>query len=585
MPTRRDTKISSAGTQSRSRNESRFSHHERSHGSHGSHSSCGSYGGSQDISGRDPYLRTSLADSALPEGWEAVQSGVVNRVYYFCKMTQLIVWHRSQCFQQPPQLTPPPSLPAGWTAIWCTQENGYYFYNPHTEETSWELPAEDEENPPPPTGPPPPPPEGKRDSRPAFIQDVLRPKYGDGKLLREPGLVESLFVYMVNNASQRHIIFYEFFLNCFKNEIMLQQLLKNGWWKRCLLVMISENDANHGAMDYKSMSHNEVLDYVLLTLTELFAYFFNHFDERKNHVLQLGSTDLALPLGLSGKVTMHSFLMDVVNEFTQHRMQALIFKVLQGFNGRVCDWQVRPPWVTDVTCVEWLNLFSGLEAQEELLFFHQKEFVLPNEGVSDFAGLGVLESAIVLLERVKAQSLDELYEVDPAAAKLQKAYSARVNQECEFYVRMRDFFRYIGDMDSCMDKGVFRTHSPPHCSQAEVCQLLAGRKKPNYGSSSSVQKKLSAYISRYVEHYKKVFAGEAQLPPRPDFKPLRAVPSITQMNSGSKIGLSSFLRHSKNASRQSLELNSNNNSSSNSNNNINSGESPMHKKSLFARRK
>lgn len=499
----------------------------------------------------DPYQRKRLSDPTLPDGWVAIQAGLTERVYYFHQSTQLVTWTRPETSEPPAHPEPDPNLeglPPGWTAIWSANLGSYYYYNPTTEESTWEMPNEEDENPPPPEGPPPPleePPPSTLAVELNFINDVLRPKYGDGKLLTEPGLVESLFVYMVNNASQRHVIFCEFFLSCFRNETMLQQLLKNGWWKRCLLVLISEaNDTNNEALDYISMSHNEVLDYVLLTLSELFAYFFRHFDEPHNVVPQLGSKE-PLPLGLTGKVTMCSFLMDAANEFGRHRMHGITLKILLALNNRLCDWTIKPRWVTDFSCFEWYNLFSSLEAQEEMLFFHQKDFVLPIEG--EFAGLGLLESIVTLLERVKASSLESVPEVDPAIIKLQKIWAVRGAQEYDFFSRVRDFFRYIGDMDACMDKVgaktagiIFRAQAPPHCSQAEFSQLLLGRKRLNYGNSSSVQKKVHAYVNRSIEHYKKVFVGEAQLAPRPEMRAFRPVPLIN--STGSKIGIANFLK-------------------------------------------
>jgi len=74
------------------------------------------------------------------------------------------------------------------------------------------------------------------------------------------------------------------------------------------------------------------------------------------------------------------------------------------------------------------------------------------------------------------------------------------------------FFRFYGEID-CMEthKTGFQLKSkaPPRCSISELVQLFGSRRRP-YGGK--VQKKVSSYLHRVSEYYRKVFSGEISLP-------------------------------------------------------------------------
>lgn len=44
----------------------------------------------------------------------------------------------------PPCLPPPPRIERPWTAVWCKEQNEYYFWNTLTDETRWELPQDEQ---------------------------------------------------------------------------------------------------------------------------------------------------------------------------------------------------------------------------------------------------------------------------------------------------------------------------------------------------------------------------------------------------------------------------------------------------------
>jgi len=99
----------------------------------------------------------------LPEGWKAKKDEKYNKVYYYNKKLNKTQWERPQMpgkeitaseqrgsasanEPQPRAETkrtpPPPPLPPGWSAAVDPTSKKEYYFNPHTQKTSWERPCD-----------------------------------------------------------------------------------------------------------------------------------------------------------------------------------------------------------------------------------------------------------------------------------------------------------------------------------------------------------------------------------------------------------------------------------------------------------
>jgi len=250
-----------------------------------------------------------------------------------------------------------------------------------------------------------------------FVEEVMRPKYGQGQLLKDPELLKSFFVYIINIPENlRHVVFHEFFLAIFWREEILEQLLQFGSWKQWLLILIAE----------AAMTQHEGFEYVLMTLVEMFYYFFRKFSAPHNGIRQVHENKhLILDFPSQTNRTMADFLRDALTEIDRQSDRLVSFRVLSGMNLRICFWDRKPKWVRpDFTAVEWANLMASLETQEEYLFFAgpKGEFTMPRGG-TEFLGLPVLESIVVLLEKLRVYHLAECEEQGNDLKELQKYYS------------------------------------------------------------------------------------------------------------------------------------------------------------------
>lgn len=476
--------------------------------------------------------REQVEDDGLPLGWIAIHDKSTDSLYYFHSTTQEVTWSRPELQRAVVEA----DLPYGWIAIKDSSSQAVYYFNQYTQEVTWEKPELGDFLPTPGVV------EATINERPrirpaallaaksalvetksrdssylqglseadmTFLNEVLRPKYGDGQLLKDPALVDSLFAHMVSRESLRRVMFCEFFLSCFRQELILQAMLRKASWKVWLLTLIS-GSSTFGA-------ETVMLDYVLMTLIEMFAYFFHRFSENENTIL---GTDVSLGIGVpSGKhVTMYDFIMDAALVIARETSKDVCLRVFSGTFSKIGSWgPLKPPWaVPDFLMPQWQNLFSSLEAVEECVFLMipSKEFHMPEGPL--FPGMGVVEAVISLLEKLKIKELDQVVETDPAILKLQRAYSSKGIQELDFFRGVRDFFQFYSNL-GCMEKHKFgfetKAKPPARCSQAEFVHLLLSRKRVTYGTKSQLQKKVAAYVAKVGEIYSKVFAGQLQAAP------------------------------------------------------------------------
>jgi len=300
-------------------------------------------------------------------------------------------------------------------------------------------------------------------------------------------------------------------------------LLNFGSWKQWLLILIAE----------ATVSHHEILEYVLMTLIEMCFYFFRKFSPQHNGIRQVHENKHLLLdfVGSGNSRCMADFLQDALTEIDKQSDNIVSFKTLSGLNMRICSWDRKPSWVRpDFTAVEWPNLIASVEAQEEYLFFPppKREFCMPPGGV-EFLGLPVLESIVVLFEKIKVQQLTECEERAPELVQLQKYYSTKTAQEYEFFKALRDFFRFYSEID-CMElqKTGFHLKAkvPPRCTANEIVQLFLNRKR-QYGSKA--QKKVTSFLNQVSDYYCKVFSGENSLPA----KAVRGSANVVEISSPS----------------------------------------------------
>jgi len=379
--------------------------------------------------------REQVADSGLPLGWIAILDKSVGSLYYFHSETQEVTWTRPESQRAVVEA----DLPYGWVAIKDSSSQSVYYFNQHTQEVTWEkpdmpLPLQDDPVPESASDRPKIRPgallaaknalletksrdsynlQGLSEADTTFLNDVLRPKYGDGQLLKDPSLVDSLFALMTTRESLRKVIFCEFFLSCFRQDVILQAMLRRASWKCWLVSLISEAGVG-----------TEMVDYVLMTLIEMFSYFFHRFSENENTIL---GTDIVLGIGVSfGKhITMYDFVMDAAFVLVRASSKEVCLRMFSGTFSKIASWgPLKPPWaVPNFLMPQWQNLFSSIEAVEECIFFTipSKEFCLPERPV--FPGMSAVDAIIALLERLKVKEFDQIVETDPAILKLQKAYS------------------------------------------------------------------------------------------------------------------------------------------------------------------
>ena len=81
---------------------------------------------------------------SLPAGWEALWSEDAREYYYYRAETGEVKWTKpsenEQSGAEGAPRPPAPPLPAGWEAVWSGDEGEYYYFQEETGEVSWDLP-------------------------------------------------------------------------------------------------------------------------------------------------------------------------------------------------------------------------------------------------------------------------------------------------------------------------------------------------------------------------------------------------------------------------------------------------------------
>lgn len=95
---------------------------------------------------------TSDAEATLPAGWKQKMDETHKRVYYYNKALNKTQWERPRAEEKRAPPPPPPRreirptkstvLPPGWHSTIDPTSGREYYFNPHTQKTSWERPVD-----------------------------------------------------------------------------------------------------------------------------------------------------------------------------------------------------------------------------------------------------------------------------------------------------------------------------------------------------------------------------------------------------------------------------------------------------------
>lgn len=92
---------------------------------------------------------TEASTSDLPPGWKSKVDATYGRVYYYNKALNKTQWERPEASERAAPPPPPRAkpavvapLPPGWQATIDPASGREYYFNPHTQKTSWERPKD-----------------------------------------------------------------------------------------------------------------------------------------------------------------------------------------------------------------------------------------------------------------------------------------------------------------------------------------------------------------------------------------------------------------------------------------------------------